>query len=205
MYNSPGLNLNKQRALQCPGPSRSWMILLTTGHHLTALWKMRHSLFLFGLAETCVTPLWELTNLQSKPSSPQCEESFWLSAVTGMEGPLTACPRPRSPPPLQFSRWINPPKDPFSSSLEFVFCYFPLSWRVWDSLVAQTVKHLPTMQETRFSPWVGKIPWRRKWQPTPVLLPRKFHGWRSHVGYSPWGRKESDTTEWLHFISLSPS
>ena len=38
-----------------------------------------------------------------------------------------------------------------------------------------------------FDPRVGKIPWRRKWQPTPVLLPRKFHGWRSLVGYSPWG------------------
>ena len=41
--------------------------------------------------------------------------------------------------------------------------------------------------------------WRRKWQPTPVLLPGKFHGLRSLVGYSPWGRKESDTTEQLHF------
>ena len=39
------------------------------------------------------------------------------------------------------------------------------------------------------------IEWRRKWQPTPVLLPEKFHGWRSLVGYSPWGHKESDTTE----------
>ena len=44
-----------------------------------------------------------------------------------------------------------------------------------------------------------KIPWRRKWQPTPVLLPRKFHRWRSLVGYSPWGRKEVDMTEQLHF------
>ena len=52
----------------------------------------------------------------------------------------------------------------------------------------------------RFDPQVRKIPWRRKWQPTPVLVPRKFHGWRSLVGYSPWGRKESDTTEWLHFL-----
>ena len=34
-----------------------------------------------------------------------------------------------------------------------------------------------------FSPWVGKIPWRRKWQPTPVLLPGKFHGWRSLAVY----------------------
>ena len=50
-----------------------------------------------------------------------------------------------------------------------------------------------------FNPWVGKIPWRRKWQRTPVFLPRKFHGWRSLVGYSPRGHKESDTTERLHF------
>ena len=51
----------------------------------------------------------------------------------------------------------------------------------------------------RLDPWVGKIPWRRKWQPTPVLLPGESHGGRSLVGYSPWGRKESDTTERLHF------
>ena len=50
-----------------------------------------------------------------------------------------------------------------------------------------------------FDPWVRKIPWRRKWQPTPVFLPGKSHGWRSLVGYSLWGHKESDMTEWLHF------
>ena len=44
---------------------------------------------------------------------------------------------------------------------------------------------------------VGKIPWRRKWQPTPVFLPGESHGQRSLVCYSPWGRKESDMTEWL--------
>ena len=42
------------------------------------------------------------------------------------------------------------------------------------------------------------FPWRRKWQPTPALLPGKSHGWRSLVSYSPWGLKESDTTEQLH-------
>ena len=47
----------------------------------------------------------------------------------------------------------------------------------------------------RFDPWVGKILWRRKWQPTPVFLSGKFHGQRSLVSYSPWDRKESDTTE----------
>ena len=46
-----------------------------------------------------------------------------------------------------------------------------------------------------FDPWVGKIPWRRKWQPTPLFLPGESHGWRSLVGYSPQGRKESERTE----------
>src|SRR5574337_1191913 len=41
--------------------------------------------------------------------------------------------------------------------------------------------------------------WRRQWHPTPVLLPGKSHGRRSLVGCSPWGRKESDMTEQLHF------
>ena len=47
----------------------------------------------------------------------------------------------------------------------------------------------------RFYHWVGKIPWRRAWQPTPVFLPGKSHRQRSLVGYAPWGHKDSDTTE----------
>ena len=47
----------------------------------------------------------------------------------------------------------------------------------------------------RFNPWIGKIPWRMKWQPTSVFLPGKLHGQKSLVGYSPWDCKESDTTE----------
>ena len=48
------------------------------------------------------------------------------------------------------------------------------------------------------------LSWRRQWQATPVLLPRKSHGWKSLVGYSPWGRHELVTTERLHFhFSLS--
>ena len=50
-----------------------------------------------------------------------------------------------------------------------------------------------------FDPWVGKTPWRRIWQPTPVFLLGKSRGQRSLVGYSLWGRKESDMTERLHF------
>ena len=53
-------------------------------------------------------------------------------------------------------------------------------------------------QETWVWCWVRKVPWRRKWQHTPVFLPGKFHGQRSVAGYSPWGRKESDTTERTH-------
>ena len=55
-----------------------------------------------------------------------------------------------------------------------------------------------------FEAWVRKISWRGKWQPTPVLLPGRLHGWRRLVGYSSWGCKESDTSERLHFhFSLS--
>ena len=42
----------------------------------------------------------------------------------------------------------------------------------------------------RFDPWVGKMPWRRKWKPIPVFLPGKYHGQRSLLGYSPWGRNK---------------
>ena len=55
------------------------------------------------------------------------------------------------------------------------------------------------MWETGFDPWIGKIPWRRAWQPTPVFLSGESFGQRSLVGYSPWGCKESNTTERLHF------
>ena len=51
-------------------------------------------------------------------------------------------------------------------------------------------KHLPRN-------WVGKIPWRRKWQPTPAFLLGEFHGQRSLMGYSPWGLIQSDTTKQL--------
>ena len=57
------------------------------------------------------------------------------------------------------------------------------------------VKTLPPMHQ--FNPWVGKIPWRRKWQPIPVFLPRKFHGQRSWRAAVCGVAKESDTTEQL--------
>ena len=77
---------------------------------------------------------------------------------------------------------------------------FPCLWMT--PLVAEMVKCLPTMQETQLQSLGREISWRRKWQPTPVFLPGKSHRWRRLVSCSPWGRKESDMTEWLHFTSL---
>ena len=68
---------------------------------------------------------------------------------------------------------------------------YPLQYS-WASLVAQLVKNPPIMRETWTRPWVGNIFWRRERLPVPVFWPGQFHGL-----YSPWGRKESDTTEGL--------
>ena len=68
-----------------------------------------------------------------------------------------------------------------------------LSW--WFS-GKETASQCRRLRRCRFDPWVEKIPWR-KWQPIPVFLPGKFHGQRSLSDYSPWGHKESDTTERL--------
>ena len=56
------------------------------------------------------------------------------------------------------------------------------------------------VERPRFDSWVGKIPWRRKWQPTPVSLPGKSHERRGLVGYSPWSLKE---TRLRDFASLT--
>ena len=64
-------------------------------------------------------------------------------------------------------------------------------------LVTQTVKSHLQCRRPRFDPWVGKMPWRRKWQPTPVFLPGEFHGRGSLVVYGPWGHNELDTAERL--------
>ena len=65
------------------------------------------------------------------------------------------------------------------------------------SLMTQVGKNPPANADMRhrFDPSVRKMPWRRKWQLTPVFLPRKYHGQRSLVYYSPCGLKESDMTE----------
>ena len=91
----------------------------------------------------------------------------------------------------------------WKSSLEFFYKGIIPWWLRWWSVCLQCGR-------PGFNPWVGKIPWRRKWQPTLVLLPGNFHGQRSLVGYSPWGRKESDTLgnfimSLISFIRVPPS
>ena len=69
----------------------------------------------------------------------------------------------------------------------------------WAFQEAQLVKNVPAdagdARDVGLKPWVGKIPWRRKWQPTPVFLSGESNGQRSLEGYSPRGHKKSDTTE----------
>ena len=68
--------------------------------------------------------------------------------------------------------------------------------------MAQTVKHLPTVQETRLRSLGQEDLLEKEMATHSVLLPGKSHGWRSLVVYSPWGRKESDMTEQLHSFSF---
>ena len=84
---------------------------------------------------------------------------------------------------------VHSSSNPFWYTYCFLFCAM---------MVSQMVKNLPEIcRRPRFERWIGKIPWRREWLPTPVFLPGEVHGQRSLAGYSPWGLKQSDTTEQL--------
>ena len=82
--------------------------------------------------------------------------------------------------------------------------YFPLKSPMWrgrgESKFTEEKAGTVSARRPRSRPMVisHSDGWRRKWQPTPVLLPGKSHGQRSLEGYSPWGHKESDTTERLN-------
>ena len=73
----------------------------------------------------------------------------------------------------------------------------------WAFLVAQRLKCLPPVRETGYDPWFGKIPWRRKWQPTPEFLPGESHGWRSLVGYSPRGHRVRHSKLWADLWNVA--
>ena len=105
----------------------------------------------------------ELSGNQAAPNiarRPICAISSFQQALFGESDQM-----PRSPKTLT----QLPPKD-----IE------GFSWCLSGKIVCQ-------YRRCGFDPWVGKIPWRRKWQPTPVFLPGKSHGERSLAGYSPWG------------------
>ena len=70
-------------------------------------------------------------------------------------------------------------------------------WLRWQISRLARQETSDTQVQSLFNPWVGKIPWRRKWLPTPVFLLGESHGQRSLVGYSLWGPKDSDPTERL--------
>ena len=80
----------------------------------------------------------------------------------------------------------------------------PITIQFWNLSVLLTAWLSDRFRRHRFDPWVGKIPWRRKWQPTPVFLPENSHGQKSLEGYSPWCCKESGTIEQLSMHTLSP-
>ena len=79
--------------------------------------------------------------------------------------------------------------------------YFLIELCILVSQVARVVNNLPANvgdKKHGFDPWVGKIPWRKTWEPTPVFLPGESHGQGSLMSYVPWGCKESDITEVQH-------
>ena len=91
-----------------------------------------------------------------------------------------------------------------STSLQMALFLSFYGWVMFHCVVfpGRTVEKSPAAntgdgKRCGFNPWVGKIPWRRKWQPTPEFLPGKSHGQRSLVGSSPWGRTESHMAGWL--------
>ena len=75
----------------------------------------------------------------------------------------------------------------------------PRPMAIWTSQLALVVKNpsanVGRLKRHKFDPWVGKIPWRKEWQPTPVFLHGESHGQRSLAVCSPWDHTESDTTE----------
>ena len=96
--------------------------------------------------------------------------------------------------PLHWELQVLVPGPPGKSLPSFLNqpAYYQLPrWHSGKESTCQCRRH----RRCWFYCWIGRIPWSRKWQPIPVLLPGKFHGQRNLTDYSPWGCKESDTTE----------
>ena len=115
-----------------------------------------------------------------------------------------------NPQSLHWKCGVLTPRLPGKSLINFLLSFFSFLFPSLPSFLPRTIEGLPrwlsgkesacqcrTHKRWGINPWVGKTPRRRKWQPTPVLLPGKSHGQRSLVGSSAWGRRESDRNKWL--------
>ena len=123
--------------------------------------------------------------------------------------------QPVSPEPLALSQANSLPLSHVRNpKKDFMKPWNPLEWQptpLFSGFLATLVGgseskvSVCNAGDLRFNPWVGKISWRRKWQPTPVFLPGKSHGWRSPVGYSPWGHRVGSDWATLSFLSATLS
>ena len=88
---------------------------------------------------------------------------------------------------------------------ELIFRKVTLHWASQMAHGKESSCQYKSHRRCRLDPWVGKTPWRRKWQPIPVFLPGESHGQRSLVGYSAWGHKKSDMAERLSMHTHNPA
>ena len=145
--------------------------------------------------------------MPEKASAPDLEPlsldlSQWCSEDAKMEGLLRAHSgwSHRSRRGTGTGNSIGHLTAPFPQST--AFSGVPYHRRYWRSVIQGDANG--SLDINSFITLISFIYQRRQWHPTPVLLPGKFHGWRSLVGCSPWGHEESDVTERLHFhFSLS--
>ena len=143
----------------------------------------------------CLFP-WEFQSLRTQ------QELMGRKILNGDNLPVTKASNKNKTKlnPNLFPNWVGRAHPGFSWALFTKRATVLHRWFVWRWCSGKEPAWQCSRQ--RFHPWVWKMPWRRKWQPTPVFLPGKSHGLRSLVGYSPWGCKESDMTEQLHFTPL---
>ena len=142
-------------------------------------------------------------------TGPKETDSF-LSIIPSRGHPVSSCgPHPRSPgaPPTgNTPEWVAMPSSRRRYFL--LSLYFFLLFVIW-SFPGGVSGREPACQCRRLGrceldPWVRKIPWRRKWQPTPVFTPREAHGQCSLGGYRPWGPKSrTQLSDWAHTHALS--
>ena len=144
----------------------------STGLRMSWILKLERSFQLISLALSDSTPLHIQRNQKHTSSQWQAGHFVRLRAVCFL-------------PFFFFNEYFS-----IFSTPSFLFFYFPDG-----SSGKEPTCQSRTFRRCRFNPWVGKIPWMRKWQPTPIILSGISHGQWSLVGYSPYSWKESDTTE----------